>query len=213
MNIFEVKNININYVKNYYALLNVNLQFQIGKHYMIVGESESGKSTLVRLIAGLEKKYSGEILLDGQVIDLNNEFFKNEIGFINDKGVFLERKSVLDNLSYAFYIRNDKMTTCNFNDVLEKFDLLEIKEKRLKDLCRLERIKVALARLSLRKFTFLILDEIFECLTKEEISYLFKKIKLLNFKSMLITSKANDKYANFDFQIINMKAGFIVKDN
>ncbi|MGN1227394.1 MAG: ATP-binding cassette domain-containing protein, partial [Christensenellales bacterium] len=83
----ELKDVNINYLKNYFALLNINLKFQFNYNYLIIGESESGKSTLVRLLAGLEKKYKGNLVLNDEVVTVESDFFKNEIGFIFGNGV------------------------------------------------------------------------------------------------------------------------------
>ncbi|MGN1227518.1 MAG: hypothetical protein ACI4TX_02645, partial [Christensenellales bacterium] len=121
----------------------------------------------------------------------------------------IENKSVLDNIKYAFYLRNSKEQVYDFDNLLKLFEIEDVKNVKVKKLNKLQRLKVSFARLYLRKFTFLILDEIFECVSDEDENILFNKIKLLNFKSLIITAKNIKNYGNLNYQIIKMKAGFI----
>ncbi len=81
--------INIQNLSKYYgakhALNNVNIQFEKGKVYGIVGENGAGKTTLFRSIAGLEK-YTGRIESD---IDK----FKNHLGFLQTIPFFFNKIS------------------------------------------------------------------------------------------------------------------------
>lgn len=61
----EVKNLNFNYNESKQALKNISLEFLKPGFYGIAGESGSGKSTAAALLMGLQKNYSGEILLSG----------------------------------------------------------------------------------------------------------------------------------------------------
>lgn len=63
----SVHNLNITINKNE-ILKNININFNEGKRTAIIGPNGCGKSTLLRAIAGLNRNYSGEVLLDGTEI-------------------------------------------------------------------------------------------------------------------------------------------------
>lgn len=59
----EVENLSYAYREQQYVLKDINLVFERGKKYAVLGESGSGKSTLAKLLAGLLDGYSGNITL------------------------------------------------------------------------------------------------------------------------------------------------------
>ena len=61
----EIKDLNYKYKNGNYALKNINLTINEGEVVSIIGKNGSGKSTLARLISGITKPASGEILVDG----------------------------------------------------------------------------------------------------------------------------------------------------
>ena len=62
---------------------NVNFECRPGEFLGLVGDSGSGKSTIIRLIFGLEADYTGQILLDGlDIRNLNMQRARKEIGFV-----------------------------------------------------------------------------------------------------------------------------------
>lgn len=64
----ELKNINKTF-GNYKASDNVNFSIEQGKLIGLLGPSGSGKTTILRMIAGLETPDSGEIIIDGKVVN------------------------------------------------------------------------------------------------------------------------------------------------
>lgn len=64
----ECKNLSVGYGEEI-VLHDVNLHFEAGKIYALVGTNGCGKSTLLRTIAGLQDKVSGEVLYDGTSAD------------------------------------------------------------------------------------------------------------------------------------------------
>ncbi len=64
----ELKNINKTY-GSYQASRNVNLGIEKGKLIGLLGPSGSGKTTILRMIAGLETPDSGEVIIDGKVVN------------------------------------------------------------------------------------------------------------------------------------------------
>ena len=63
MDILEIKNVAYNYVNSKEKILSeVNQKFELGKFYAIVGKSGTGKTTLLSLLAGLDKPQTGKIL-------------------------------------------------------------------------------------------------------------------------------------------------------
>ena len=83
----EVKNISFGY--SLYAdplIENFSLKLTPGKRIALVGGSGSGKSTIAKLIAGLEKAWSGEILFDGKSMDqIPRAVFKSSLTMVNQE--------------------------------------------------------------------------------------------------------------------------------
>lgn len=81
------------------VLQNVNLEFDIGKKYALIGESGSGKTSIVRAIVGLSDHYTGRILLDGvekKNYDIDSVF--SQISYIS-QNVYLFNDTLRYNLT------------------------------------------------------------------------------------------------------------------
>jgi len=123
--LLELKKVNFGYLPNELILKNVNLRFEQGKTYAIIGPTGGGKSTLAALIARLYDPTHGEILLHGQKMNhYNFEELSQKIGFIlQDPFVF--SGSLFDNIIYANpHLRS--MTMEQLTEELKRLDLSEI---------------------------------------------------------------------------------------
>ena len=90
MNIIEIKNLNFQYTKKDVAIKNVSLSIGKGEFVCILGHNGSGKSTLAKLIAGLLAAKSGEIYVNGILI---NEKTINVVGIDNEVIVTVDGQS------------------------------------------------------------------------------------------------------------------------
>ena len=158
----KIENLFLAYNKEYYALYDINLEFNKGEVVAIVGPEGSGKTTLIRAIAGLERISKGDILINDVTvskIDFSNDV---SLGYVSRKPVLFEGKSVVKNLEWALKIRGvDKSEwDVQINKVLNMFDLQKIRNERVSTLCRSDRRMVQLARLALRPLDVLLIDEL-----------------------------------------------------
>lgn len=209
-----VKNVYLSYTKEYFTLNNINLEIEKGSKTVLFGEQDSGKSSLLRVIAGLEKPTKGNVYLN--TIDISKVDFKNDIslGYVGSAGVHLENKSVRKNLEYVLKIRkeNKDVILSKVANALIKYNMEGIADKKVKELSNYDRLKLSIARLGLRKLDLLIVDDIFNGLDAKEQSKIIEFInELTEFEdvtSIIATSnkKLCEKLGN---NIIKIKFGSI----
>lgn len=87
------------------ALENVNLSFERGKIYGIIGRNGSGKTVLFKLITGYLKPTGGRVVVNGKEIGTDTDFAEN-IGIIIENPGFLNGYTGFKNLAYLAGIRN-----------------------------------------------------------------------------------------------------------
>ena len=148
----------------------------------IFGHSASGKSTLLRAIAGLEKTLVGEITLaDANVADkvlVNTEqgyYLKPEarqIGLVFQNSRLFEHLSVLGNLEYA--VKRCKKKRLDLNEVIELTKLTTLLEHQVNQLSGGQQQRVALARAILAEPKLLLLDEPLSALDQHSKTQLLK---------------------------------------
>ena len=134
----------------------LNLTFESGKSYALIGGSGSGKSTLLNIIGRLEKIDSGNVLVDKQDIWKIKErtFFKNTVGYVFQNYSLIENKTVYDNLSL---ITKDKKT---ITDVLEKVGLSsDYLHQKIYELSGGQAQRVAIARMLMKPRKIILADE------------------------------------------------------
>jgi ABC-type bacteriocin/lantibiotic exporter with double-glycine peptidase domain len=79
--IVEFKNVSFGYSEDT-LLKNINLSIKRGSKVAIIGESASGKSTLLKLICGYSKRYAGSIKIIGcECKNMGNGFFRNNVSY------------------------------------------------------------------------------------------------------------------------------------
>ena len=116
--VLEVKNLNFNYNESKQALKNISLEFLKPGFYGIAGESGSGKSTAAALLMGLQKNYSGEILLSGiEAKKLPDEFRAKYMNLVSTES-FLFGASVRENLLIAKPSASDEELMSVLKEVL-----------------------------------------------------------------------------------------------
>lgn len=134
----------------------LNLIFESGKSYALIGGSGSGKSTLLNIIGRLEKIDSGNVLVDKQDIWKIKErtFFKNTVGYVFQNYSLIDNKTVYDNLSL---ITKDKKTV---TDVLEKVGLSsDYLHQKIYELSGGQAQRVAIARMLMKPRKIILADE------------------------------------------------------
>jgi len=134
----------------------LNLRFESGKSYALIGGSGSGKSTLLNIIGRLEKIDSGNVLVDEQDIWKIKErtFFKNTVGYVFQNYSLIENKTVYDNLKL---ITKDKKT---ITDVLEKVGLSsDYLHQKIYELSGGQAQRVAIARMLMKPRKIILADE------------------------------------------------------
>ena len=84
MSLLEVKNVSFSYEQNKKALKSVSFSVEKGEFVAIIGHNGSGKSTLAKLLNGLLKPSSGEIVVDGySSLDKNAVFeIRKRVGMV-----------------------------------------------------------------------------------------------------------------------------------
>lgn len=78
-----------------------NLTIEDGKILSLVGPSGGGKTTLLRMLAGLEKIDSGEIIYNGEIVPIDHLETLNLLGFVFQDFQLFPHLSVLDNLTLS----------------------------------------------------------------------------------------------------------------
>ena len=157
------------------VLKGLNLQVKEGEKVVLLGTSGSGKSSILKILMGMERAQSGTISIGGQdTMDLGEDRIFREISYIQQE-VFIFDGTIRENISLFQAYREEELQS-----VIERAGLRNlIKEKGLDYLCGEngaalsggERQRISIARSLLRKTPILLADEITASLDKEN-SYL-----------------------------------------
>ncbi|MBQ7977116.1 MAG: ATP-binding cassette domain-containing protein [Clostridia bacterium] len=161
-NIIELKDVKLAYNKDYFALFDINLSLDKGDRVAVVGDTGSGKTALLRVIAGLEKPKSGECYIKGTPINKINFARDVSLGYLSTKAVFFERKSVYKNLMWALKVHKVAKAEREerINNILSEFGIEAIKKEKMKKLCSSDRRLVQIARMALRPVEIVLCDDV-----------------------------------------------------
>ena len=146
--------------------LDVDLSFDEGEVVAIVGPNGSGKSTLVQTIAGLLAVDSGQITLDGRLLDdaANETFVEPEarsIGVVFQSGLLFDTMSVRDNIAFGprAHGLSKSESVSAIMPIVERLALADLLDRRPRQLSGGQAQRVAIARAIVSQPRVLLLDE------------------------------------------------------
>lgn len=190
--------------------LNVKISFKSGSFISLSGESGSGKTTILRCLAGLEKA-DGFIKVDNEIWQDEKIFLspqKRRIGFVFQDYALFENLSVKDNF---LFVEKD-IDHCN--KLLDVLGLMSLKDRYPTNLSGGQKQRVALGRAMMRKPKLLLLDEPLSALDphlrarlQDEIS---KIQDLFKTTTILVSHDPNEIYKLANYMFV-LKNGKIVK--
>lgn len=210
----EVKDLTYGYEPESHVLKDLDVQFDEGKSYAIVGGSGSGKSTLLNLLMGSSSNYQGEICIDGVSIkNIESESLYQLMTSVQ-QNVFVFNDTIRNNVT-MFHEFPDKEVTL----ALERSGLSEFIEKRGEDfvcgenganLSGGERQRISIARALLRKSPILLVDEATAALdaaTARAVS--FSILNLVGMTRIVVTHRLEEAILRRYDKILVMKNGTI----
>ena len=208
----EIKNLSYSFGDNN-ILKDINIYVKENEMVAIVGSSGVGKSTLFNLIAGVLKKQSGEITIDG------SDDYIGKVAYMLQKDLLFEHKTIINNVILPLIIAkiDKKVALEEGRKILKQFNLEKYADKYPKQLSGGMRQRVALIRTYMFKRNIFLLDEAFSALdaiTKKELHKWYLNLKNeFNLTTLLITHDIEEAIFLSDrIYILANKPGEIIKE-
>ena len=145
------------------VIKNISLNFIEGKFTCLLGSSGSGKTTILRLIAGLEKHDKGKIYLNSKLVSEDKKILiqpsQRETGFIFQDLALWPHLTVYENIAFGLKVKKTEKTKSIISEILKFFDINEHQHKYPGQLSGGQQQLVAIARSLVLKPKILLMDE------------------------------------------------------
>ncbi|KGK89066.1 ABC transporter [Desulfosporosinus sp. HMP52] len=155
---FRYKNSSVDNVKDF------NLEMNQGEVTCILGESGSGKSTVLRLLAGLEFPLNGQMQINGKILFNEHEFVlpeKRGIGMVFQDYALFPHMTVEENIRFGLTNLSKQEKTERIREMLELVHLEDYAKRYPYELSGGQQQRIAIARAVAPKPSMLLLDEPF----------------------------------------------------
>jgi len=216
----ELKNVTKIYKPNIYALKNINLDIKAGEFISIVGQSGTGKTTLIKLIIAEEKPTTGQIIIGGwDITHIKNyeiPYLRRQIGVVFQDFKLLKKKTAFENVAFALEVcgaSNQKIKKV-VNQVLKLVGLEKKTDRFPHQLSGGEQQRVVIARSLVHKPKLIVADEPtgnLDSLNAREIIDLLLKINTLGTTIVLVTHN-REVVNSLNKRVITLDQGMIISD-
>lgn len=202
------------------VLSGINLHIKAGEFVSIVGQSGTGKTTIVKCLTGEEKIDSGKIIVGGW--DITNigrreiPFLRRQIGVIFQDFKLLPKKNLLENVSFALEVcgKTPKKIKTIVPHVLKIVGLEDKQGRYPHEVSGGEQQRAAIARALVHRPKILLADEPtgnLDSINANEIIDLLQKINQFGTTVVLVTHN-KDIVNNLKKRVISIHNGVIISD-
>jgi iron complex transport system ATP-binding protein len=198
MNALALKNINFSYEREPF-LKDFSLAIKAGEFFGIIGPNGSGKTTILKLMAGFLKPQAGSVLVFDQEI---NKIGRNDlakiVGFVPQENFFAFEFTVFDVVLWGrnpYLKRLESPKKTDFDKAIQALtsaDIFALKDKSINRISAGERQRVVLARALAQEPKILLLDEATSHLDITHQVEFLKILKKLNADGMTIVFLSHD---------------------
>lgn len=218
--LLEMKNIVKKY-GNVVANNKVNISLNKGEILAIVGENGAGKSTIMKILYGLEKPNSGEIFINGKKMNFNSpsDAMKQGIGMVQQHFMLFENMTVAENIVYKNEMKKGIFFDYKKNiEVVEELSnryMLQVDPKAIVEDCPVGlQQRVEILKILYQNADIIIFDEPSAVLTPIEVEELLKTMKQLAKlgKSIIVITHKLHEVMEVADRVVVMRLGEVVAE-
>ena len=211
-NILKIENLSLSF-KDQEVLKNINLSLDLGERVSILGESGSGKSSLLRCIAGFENINNGKISLKNEIVSSETFLLPTEkrgVGMVVQEKALFPHLTVKKNILFGIESNSNKNEIVS--ELAELFKIEKLLDKLAGQLSGGEQQRVAFARSLAPSPSLLMLDEPFSALDdklKQELYYELDKIFEKQELSILLVTHDREEAQILTSKSIKLSQGLL----
>jgi len=216
----EFYHVSKQYVKNQFALYDVNLNIEKGEFVFLTGSSGAGKTTLLKLIYKEEEPSKGQILIDSGNINLIPDKrlyrLRRDIGIVFQDFKLLNKRTIFENVAIPLVIRGERRARIEkmVNNALSLVGLTHRRNYIPEHVSGGEQQRVAIARAIVANPKIIIADEPTGNLDTElsiEILKIFERVNT-NGITMLVATHDKNLLRVFPKRVLQLEKGRLVSD-
>ncbi len=200
------------------ALDNVSVTFDNKGMTFILGKSGSGKSTMLNILGGLDSYDSGDMIILGKSSkDFSQKDFDSYrntyVGFIFQEFNLLEEYDVYQNIILALQLQQKEINEKEIDDLLDKLELTNLKNRKINELSGGQKQRVAIARALIKNPKIILADEPTGNLDSDTGNQVMDLLKSISKEKLVIMVSHDEDYAKkYADRIIEVKDGKIIND-
>lgn len=197
----EIKHLCFGYIKQPLLLLDVNYK-QKAKNLFVLGQTSSGKTSLLELLCGMQDLYAGTIEVMGQA---PKEAFRN-ITYLPSDAVVLKNKTVRQNLQFAF----NQIERQFDESIFDKF-FIDNLDKKIRKLTRFQQLWFCLERAKIKDAKLLLIDIDLNGFTTQDIekySSIINELLMDETKNVIVSVNSED-FKKLQFRTIKSEICYL----
>ena len=205
-NIIQLKGVSKSYQNNS-VIKDITVDFANGKCYGVMGYNGSGKSVILKLIAGYAFADSGEIIINGKILKKDIDFIQNA-GVIINAPEFINSMSGLKNLMYLAEIRK-VIKLVEVEDILKRMRLYDARHKKVSTYSQGMKQRLRLSQALMESPEILLLDEPMNALDKEGIALVKGILKehVNRGNTLIFTSHQREDFIDLADEVFEIEDG------